>query len=175
MQMPCLFSRVIEPPSLPGTAARWKRRSSLITQFNNLFRKQYINTLRQLTQNYTKKAPIKPGDIVIVDTESSASKPFPLGQVIEVLHSRSEAADATPLPRKAVIRMGQPASKIDDNGASTAPPTIIKRGLQRLSLVVIVNDRRRKQLTPYTTNLSGASKANHRTAIKLYILLYIEA
>ena len=80
MQMPCLFNRVIEPPSLPGTAARWKRRSSVITQFNNLFRKQYINTLRQLTQNYTKTAPIKPGDIVIVDTEILHLSLFPWGR-----------------------------------------------------------------------------------------------
>ena len=133
--MPCMFNRALELPSLAGTAARWKRRSSMITQFNNLFRKQYINTLRQLTQNYTKTAPIKVGDIVIVDTETTAAKPFPLGQIIEVLHSQSEAAGAAPLPRKAIIRMAQSATKIDENGVSTAPPTIIKRGLQRLALV----------------------------------------
>ena len=72
---------------------------------------------------------------MIVDTESSASKHFSLGQIIEVLHSRSEAAGAKLLPRKAIIRMAQPASKINDDGVLTAPPTIIKRGLQRLSLV----------------------------------------
>ena len=58
---------------------------------------------------------------------------FPLEHVLEVLHSKSEAAGATPLPRKAIIRMGQPESKVDDNGASIASPTIIKSRLQRLS------------------------------------------
>ena len=133
--MPCMFNRALELPSLAGTAARWKRRSSMITQFNNLFRKQYINTLRQLTQNYTKTAPIKVGDIVIVNIETTTAKPFQLGQVIEVLYSQGEAAGAKLLPRKAIIRMAQSAAELDEKGVSIAPQTIIKRGLQRLGLV----------------------------------------
>ena len=70
-----------------------------------------------------------------MDTETTTDKPFPLGQIREVLYSQGEAAGAAPLPRKAIIRMAQSAAKIDEKGVSTAPPTIIKRGLQRLALV----------------------------------------
>ena len=62
-------------------------------------------------------------------------KAFALRTGNRSLHSQSEAAGAKLLPRKAIIQMARPAFKINDNGVSTAPPTIIKRGLQRLSLV----------------------------------------
>ena len=40
IQMACTFNRTIELPSLARIVARWKRRSSMIIQFKNLFRKQ---------------------------------------------------------------------------------------------------------------------------------------
>ena len=71
---------------------RWKDRKQVSNHYWNLWREEYLTTLRKLTKNYSAKRDIKEGDAILNLLDRKIKLEWPIRIVHEALKARATGA-----------------------------------------------------------------------------------
>ena len=113
---------------------RWKERKQVSTHYWNLWREEYLTTLRKLTKNYCAKRDIKEGDVVLDLIDRKTKLEWPIRIVHEALKARAPGEKETKV-RLAWLRHPIPADKVTDEGKHKTQHKYTKRGIEHISLL----------------------------------------
>ena len=92
---------------------RWKERKQVSAHYWNLWREEYLTTLRKLTKNYCAKRDIKEGDVVLDLLDRTTKLEWPIRVVHEALKARAPG-EKEPKGRSLLIRYSIPTNKVTD-------------------------------------------------------------
>ena len=115
---------------------RWNIRKRISNHYWQLWREEYLTTLRELTKNYCEKTDLKKGDLVLdmlAYNEKSSRNFWPLAIVEEALKGR--VAGKEDKVRSVWLRHPIPAEKVTKEGKQLTQHKYTKRGIEQVSLV----------------------------------------
>ena len=113
---------------------RWKDRKQVSNHYWNLWREEYLTTLRKLTKNYCAKRDIKEGDVVLDLLDRKNKLEWPIRIVHEALKARAPG-EKEPRVRSVWLRHPIPADKVTDEGKHLTQHKYTKRGIEQVSLL----------------------------------------
>jgi hypothetical protein len=111
------------------TKQQWEERKQLAHQFWNLWKNEYLLSLRELTKNYVQQRNLKGGDVVLMIKERITKLHWPLAIVQEVCMGRDGNV------RSVWLRLPIPANKITKEGKYLTQHKYVRRGIEQHSLL----------------------------------------
>ena len=115
---------------------RWNIRKRISNHYWQLWREEYLTTLRELTKNYCEKTDLKKGDVVLdlLSYKEKSSRSFwPLAVVEQALKGR--VAGKEDKVRSVWLRHPIPAEKITKEGKQLTQHKYSRRGIEQVSLL----------------------------------------
>ena len=113
---------------------RGKNRKQVSNYYWNLWREEYLPTLRRPTKNYCAKRDIKEGDVVLDLLDRKNKLEWPIRIVHEALKARAPG-EKEPKVRSVWLRHPIPADKVTDEGKHLTQHKYTKRGIEQISLL----------------------------------------
>ena len=113
---------------------RWKERKQVSKHYWNLWREEYLTTLRKLTKNYCVKRDIKEGDVVLDLIDRTNKLEWPVRVVHEALKARAPG-EKEPKVRSVWLRHPIPSHLVTDDGKHRTQHKYTKRGIEQISLL----------------------------------------
>ena len=112
---------------------RWKERKQVSNHYWNLWREEYLTTLRKLTKNYCAKRDLKEGDVVLDLLDRKNKLEWPIRIVHEALKARAPGEE--PKVRSVWLRHPIPADKVTDEGKHLTQHKYTRRGTEQFRLL----------------------------------------
>ena len=113
---------------------RWKERKQVSNHYWNLWREEYLTTLRKLTKNYCAKRDLKEGDVVLDLLDRKNKLEWPIRIVHEAMKARA-SGEKEPKVRSVWLRHPIPADKVTDKGKHLTQHKYTRRGIEQVSLL----------------------------------------
>ena len=113
---------------------RWKERKQVSKHYWNLWREEYLTTLRKSTKNYCVKRDIKEGDVVLDLIDRTNKLEWPIRIVHEALKARAPG-EKEPKVRSVWLRHPIPSHLVTDDGKHKTQHKYTKRGIEQISLL----------------------------------------
>ena len=113
---------------------RWKERKQVSNHYWNLWREEYLTTLRKLTKNYCAKRDLKEGDVVLDLLDRKNKLEWPIRIVHEAMKARA-SGEKEPKVRSVWLRHPIPADKVTDEGKHLTQHKYTRRGIEQVSLL----------------------------------------
>ena len=115
---------------------RWNIRKRISNHYWQLWREEYLTTLRELTKNYCEKTDLKKGDVVLdllAYKEKSSRSFWPLAIVEQALKGRVSGKEDK--VRSVWLRHPIPAEKVTKEGKQLTQHKYSRRGIEQVSLL----------------------------------------